>query len=57
MRGLIISLILPFVSGLVVWLTMRNCKSEARRKRGEILLVLAPFFAAALLFVGYLIFH
>ena len=48
---------MPLVAGLIVWLSLRNCNPETRRKRAQILLVLAPFVVATLLFVGYLIFQ
>ena len=47
----------PFLGFFAAWFFVRNSNPEIQRKRAEILLVLAPFFGAALLLVSYLIFH
>ena len=40
---------------LIGWILIRHSNPDTQRKRGEILLVLAPCVFAALLFIGYLI--
>lgn len=45
----------PGVGVLIGWILIRHSNPDTQRKRGEILLVLAPCVFAALLFIGYLI--
>ena len=51
--------LIPFLGPLlgfsIVWFLVRHPNPEARRKRAEIILVLAPFVVAVLLFVFYLV--
>ncbi len=53
--------LLPFFGPLfgffIAWLFVRHPNFETRRKRAQILLVLAPIVFPALLLVGYLIFQ
>ena len=45
----------PLLGAAIVWIIVRHPNPEMRRKRAEILLVVAPIVLPVLLFVGYLI--
>ena len=47
----------PLFGFFIAWLFVRHPNFETRRKRAQILLVLAPIVFPAFLLVGYLIFQ
>ena len=54
---LVLSFFGPLFGFFIGWFLVRHPNSETQRKRGETLLVLAPFVFVALLFIAYLIFQ